>query len=96
MKIAKFREMTKDDLDRKLLELQDSLLKLRVKIQTKQVDNTAQLALLRKDIARIKTLLGEMAAKGLTTPMAAEQSQAVPGEGQAKKAAAASKAGKKR
>jgi large subunit ribosomal protein L29 len=61
MKIEKFREMTQTDLQHKLEELHDTLFKTKVKIQTKQVENTAQLASLRKDIARIHTLLGEYA-----------------------------------
>lgn len=73
MKMEKFREMTKDDLERKLRELQDNLFKLRVKIMTKQVENTAQLASTRRDIARVLTQLGEMQRKGIQTPAAAEK-----------------------
>lgn len=63
MKIEKFRELSRIELERKLTETQDALFKLKVKVQTKQVENTAQLAATRKDIARIKTLLREMALK---------------------------------
>lgn len=63
MKIEKFREMSQVELERKLVETQDALFKLKVKVQTKQVENTAQLAATRKDIARIKTLLREMELK---------------------------------
>ena len=57
MKIEKWREMTRTDLERKLAELRDSLLQTQVKVQTKQVENTAQLSTMRRDIARILTLL---------------------------------------
>jgi ribosomal protein L29 len=57
MKIEKWREMTRTDLEHKLAELRDSLLKTQVKVQTKQVENTAQLSTMRRDIARILTLL---------------------------------------
>ncbi|NTV51452.1 MAG: 50S ribosomal protein L29 [Candidatus Firestonebacteria bacterium] len=57
MKIEKWREMTRTDLERKLVELRDTLLKTQVKVQTKQVENTAQLSATRRDIARILTLL---------------------------------------
>ncbi len=63
MKIEKFREMSQVELERKLVETQDALFKLKVKVQTKQAENTAQLAATRKDIARIKTLLREMELK---------------------------------
>jgi large subunit ribosomal protein L29 len=63
MKMEKFREMTRVELVRKLAETQDALFKLKIKVQTKQVENTAQLSTTRKDIARIKTLLREMDLK---------------------------------
>jgi len=72
MKIEKFREMTAEDLLRKLIELQDTLLKTKVKVQTKQVENTAQLSSLRHDIARVKTLLRAMDLKQkVSDPVAA-------------------------
>jgi large subunit ribosomal protein L29 len=70
MKIEKFREMSRTDLERKLHELRDAMLKTEVKIQTKQVENTAQLSTMRKDIARILTLLKQQDKQG-TTPVAA-------------------------
>jgi large subunit ribosomal protein L29 len=63
MRTEKFREMTRVELERKLAETQDALFKLKIKVQTKQVENTAQLSNTRKDIARIKTLLREMDLK---------------------------------
>lgn len=70
MKIEKFREMGLDELKHKLGELQDSLLKTRIQVQTKQVENTAQLGTLRRDIARVQTLVREMALRGTTAPAA--------------------------
>jgi large subunit ribosomal protein L29 len=80
MKIEKFREMTQDDLKRKLEELRDNLLKTRVKVQTKQAENTAQLSTLRRDIARVQTLLGDYARGVLTAPVAAPVVEAKPGK----------------
>jgi large subunit ribosomal protein L29 len=88
MKIEKFREMTLIDLQRKLAELQDSLLKTRIKVQTKQVENTAQLGSLRRDIARGMTILREMERQGVRTPLAA----AAPAEAPTKAPAKAPKA----
>ena len=70
MKIEKFREMSLDDLKRKLVELQDTLMKTKVKIQTKQVENTAQLSDLRRDIARVRTLLRAAELQGAAAPAA--------------------------
>ncbi len=72
MKIDKFREMNKDELLRKLTEMQDNLFKMKIKVQTKQVENTSQLSATRRDIARVKTLLQEMEQKGIQTTAAAE------------------------
>jgi large subunit ribosomal protein L29 len=75
MKIEKWRELGPLELQHKLVELQDSLLSMRFKVQTKQVENTAQLSGMRRDIARIKTLLKETAVQGgATAPAAAAQS----------------------
>lgn len=75
MKIEKFREMNKEELQRKLTEMQDNLFKLKIKVQTKQAENTSQLSATRHDIARVKTLLREMEIKGIQTTAAAESSK---------------------
>ncbi len=72
MKIEQLREMNKEELERKLAGLQDELFKLNIKVQTKQMENTAQVRVKRRDIARIKTLLREMTIKGIATTAAAE------------------------
>jgi len=64
MKIEKFRELSQDELKRKLVELHDNLFKMKIKIQTKQVENTSQLSSTRRDIARVKTLLHALELKG--------------------------------
>jgi len=75
MKADQLREMNKEELTRKLAGLEDELFKLKVKVQTKQVENTAQLESKRKDIARIKTILREMEIKGIKTTAAAAEKQ---------------------
>ena len=76
MKMDKWRELTREDLERREMELRDQLLKTRIKVQTKQVENTAQLAGMRRDIARIRTLLREMDRQGVNTTMAAAKDKA--------------------
>jgi large subunit ribosomal protein L29 len=73
MRIEKFREMNQTELEHKMQELQDNLFKLKIKVQTKQVENTAQLSANRRDIARIMTLLKEMRLAGIKTTAAAEE-----------------------
>ncbi|MCK5218375.1 50S ribosomal protein L29 [bacterium] len=73
MKIEKFREMNQTELEHKMGELQGNLFKLKIKVQTKQIENTAQLSASRRDIARIKTLLKEMRLADIKTTAAAEQ-----------------------
>ena len=63
MKAKAFREMTKEELLQKTGELQEALFNLQFQHATNQLENTAQLAKTRKDIARAKTILSEMERK---------------------------------
>lgn len=60
MKSKALRDMTMDELGRKLDELQQGLFNLNFQHVTGQLENTAQLTKTRKDIARILTILREM------------------------------------
>ncbi len=59
MKADKVREMGRDELVAKEHELQEQLFKLRMQQATGQLDNPARLGQVRRDIARIKTIVGE-------------------------------------
>ncbi len=83
MKIEKWRELGKAELEHKLVELQDNLLKIQFKVQTRQVENTAQLGTMRRDIARVKTLLKEMAAPGAAASKPAAEPAAAPAQPEA-------------
>lgn len=63
MKTGAFREMTKEELLQKIKELQEALFNLQFQHATNQLENTAQLEKTRKDIARAKTILGELERK---------------------------------
>jgi large subunit ribosomal protein L29 len=63
MKPQEIREMEADELDRKLVELKDQLFKLRFQNELGQLENSAKIQTIRKDIARIETILTEMTAK---------------------------------
>jgi large subunit ribosomal protein L29 len=59
MKIDEIREMTIDELMDELLELKEERFNLRFQVATNQLDNTARLKELKRDIARILTVLRE-------------------------------------
>jgi large subunit ribosomal protein L29 len=66
MKANELREMASDELERKKAELKDQLFKLRFQNELGQLENFAKMSSLRKDIARIETILQEDKAKGRT------------------------------
>lgn len=59
MKTAELREKSVDELHARERELNERLFKLRFQRATGRVENPSQIRLVRKEIARIKTLLGE-------------------------------------
>ncbi len=59
MKASEFRDLSIEELEVKERELAEALFNLKFQHGTGQLDNTAQLGKTRKDIARIKTILGE-------------------------------------
>jgi len=68
MKAADVRAMTVDELKQKLLDLHKEAFNLRFQKASGQLENTARVRAVRRDIARISTCLSEgardMAAKG--------------------------------
>lgn len=59
MKAKDLREKDAADLNKELLELERAHFSLRMQLATQQLSNTSQLAKVRKDIARVKTVLRE-------------------------------------
>ena len=57
MKASEIREMSVDELNEKLSSLKEELFALRFQLAINQLDNTARLKAVKKDIARIKTTL---------------------------------------
>ena len=56
MKVADIRAMTLDQMDDEVLKLKKEGFNLRFQRATGQLENTARVTQVRKDIARIKTL----------------------------------------
>ena len=59
VKTKDLRAMTIDELEAKLLENKKEQFNLRVQQSTGQLQNTAQLAKVRKEVAKINTLITE-------------------------------------
>ena len=59
MKASEYRDLSVEELAVKEKELSEALFNLKFQHATGQLDNTAQLKKTRKDIARVKTILGE-------------------------------------
>ncbi len=59
MKASELREMTKEELLRKVAELRDELFKLKLRRATEQLPNPLRLRVLRREIARCLTVLKE-------------------------------------
>ncbi len=59
----RLRELSVGDLNKKERELTDSLFNLRMQVATRQTASFARIKLLRRDIARIRTVKAEMEKK---------------------------------
>jgi ribosomal protein L29 len=59
MKINKIKEMSSPELEKELSELKTELFKLRFSLATHGLDNPMRIKEVKKDIARINTVLTE-------------------------------------
>ena len=59
MKISKIKEMSSPELEKELGELKTELFKLRFSLATNGLDNPMRIKEVRKDIAKIKTVIRE-------------------------------------
>lgn len=57
MKARKMRELTDDELNKKVSDYKDELFNLRFQLATGQLDNPMRIRDVRKNIARCKTVL---------------------------------------
>ncbi len=63
MKASKMRDMSKDDLILEESELRKQLLRLRFQAAAGQIESAPKMRDIRRDIARIATVLKEMESK---------------------------------
>ena len=59
MKATEVREMTQEELESKLKDLKAELFNLRFQLSINQLDNPMRIQAVKKDIARVKTVLRE-------------------------------------
>ncbi len=64
MKAEEVRGKTKDELDDQLLQLRKEQFNLRFQAASGQLENTARVRQVRRDIARIKTVLHQRSNEG--------------------------------
>ena len=66
MKASKLRDLSKEDLTQEESELREQLFKLRFQAATGQVESAGRMRGVRRDIARILTILREREGNQLT------------------------------
>jgi large subunit ribosomal protein L29 len=64
MKASQLRELTQPELEAKATELRGELFSARIKKATGQLENNALLKKLRRDVARVQTVLRQMREAG--------------------------------
>ena len=74
MKIEELREMTLEELKQTLEDLLDELSNLRIQKATHQITNPSRIRMVKKDIARVKTLLREYEL-GISKPKVEESQE---------------------
>jgi len=63
MKASELRTKSPEELNKELLDLLKAQFGLRMQIATQQLTNHSQIGKVRRDIARVRTLLREKAVK---------------------------------
>ena len=64
MKASEIRKLSPKELDAKLLELKDELFKLRLQQAINQLENPMRISAVKKDIARVKTVIRDIELHG--------------------------------
>jgi large subunit ribosomal protein L29 len=82
MKAADARAMTLDQLDDEVLKLKKEQFNLRFQRATGQLENTSRVRVIRRDIARMKTIAAQ---KRVGAPELAPKAEATPAPAPAKK-----------
>ncbi|EFI41410.1 ribosomal protein L29 [Peptoniphilus sp. oral taxon 386 str. F0131] len=57
MKTKEIRQMSSEELNKKVIELKSELFNLRFRLATGQLDNPSSIKSVKRDIARVKTII---------------------------------------
>ncbi len=63
MKANELRAKSSEELQKELVALKEELFKLRFQLATNQLENPQQIASVKRDIARVKTIIREQELK---------------------------------
>lgn len=64
MKVSEIRDLRKDELEMKLDQTQKQLFAMRSQAMTEKIENNRAIGNLKRDIARMKTIIRENELKG--------------------------------
>ena len=64
MKASEIREMSVEQLQTKLTELKEELFNLRFQLAVNQLENSSRIGAVKKDIARVSTILRQRELSG--------------------------------
>ena len=64
MKASELRDMSVEELQTKLTELKEELFNLRFQLAVNRLENSSRIGAVKKDIARISTVLRQMELNG--------------------------------
>ena len=59
MKPEKYRELTREELERTVRDLREELFNLRFRVSTQKLDNPLRMRHVRRDLARVLTIIRE-------------------------------------
>ncbi len=59
MKVKEFRDLSPEELDQKLASLKEELFNLRFQLATNQLENPNKIGEVKRNIARVKTVIRE-------------------------------------
>ena len=65
MKVEEVRKLSTEELSAKLTDTREEMMKLRFQQTTGQLTDTSRLRILRRDIARMETILKELSGAGV-------------------------------
>ncbi len=72
MKAFEVRQLSDIELEKRIIEEQENLAHMKFQKATKQIENTAEIGHIRRDIARMRTILTERKTKAASVTPATE------------------------